>query len=308
MVAAAGYIRQPCIATSRYIVRELIQQADMLHYWPVSSPPTKQEEQPVDLTHVDYQRDDSLAIICLNRPEAGNTLSRQMALDILAAATAARDDEAVRAVVFSARGPMFSFGGDLKEFQLFGTDTGKLATIADRWHEAQHILLTMPKPVVVGVNGIAAGGGVPMTLVGDIVLVDETARYRLAYTAAGLSPDGGSTWLLPRLIGLRRTQELIFENRELSAAEAVDWGLATRTVPEGTALEAAVKAAHTLARGATQAYASARRMLQACFENDFITQTNIETIEIAANLAGQDGQEGIDAFINKRAPQFRGMH
>ena len=262
----------------------------------------------MDLTHVDYQRDQAIAVICLNRPDSGNTLSRQMALDLLSAASEAQNDPQVRAVVFSAHGPMFSFGGDLKEFQHFGTDTEQLTSVADRWHEAQHCLLTMPKPVVVGVNGIAAGGGVPMTLVGDIVLVDETARYRLAYTAAGLSPDGGSTWLLPRLIGLRRTQELIFENRELSATEAVEWGLATRTVPEGTALESAVTLAQGLAKGPTQAFASSRRMLNASFDNDFITQTDMETQEIGANMTGADGQEGLDAFINKRLPTFTGRH
>ena len=138
------------------------------------------------------------------------------------------------------------------------------------------------------------------------VLVDETARYRLAYTAAGLSPDGGSTWLLPRLIGLRRAQELIFENRELSAAEAVEWGLATRTVPEGTALESTIALAQTFAKGPTQAFASSRRMLNGSFENDFITQTDIETREIGANMTGVDGQEGLDAFINKRPPAFTG--
>ncbi|MBP81571.1 MAG: enoyl-CoA hydratase [Acidiferrobacteraceae bacterium] len=263
-------------------------------------------EHHLELTHIDYQRDQAIAVICLNQPEGGNTLSRQMALDLLSATQEAQNDQSVRAVVFSAHGPMFSFGGDLKEFQRFGKNAEELVTVADRWHEAQQSFLTMPKPVVVGVNGMAAGGGVPMTLVGDIVLVDETARYRLAYTAAGLSPDGGSTWLLPRLIGLRRTQELIFENRELSAAEAVEWGLATRTVPQGSALDAAIALAHTFSKGATQAFASSRRMLHASFDNDFMTQTAMETQEIGANMTGSDGQEGLDAFINKRLPEFTG--
>lgn len=260
----------------------------------------------MELTYVDYDRDGSVAMICLNNPEAGNTLSKQMALDLYAAAREAQTDDSIRAVVFSARGPMFSFGGDLKEFKKFGTNPENLITTADRWHDAQYAFLTMPKPVVVGVNGMAAGGGVPMTLVGDIVLVDETARYRLAYTAAGLSPDGGSTWLLPRLIGLRRAQELIMENRELSAAEAVEWGLATRVVPQGTALEAAAALAERFAKGPTQAFASARRLLHESFNNDFMSHTALETKEIGANMTGADGQEGLDAFINKRPPVFTG--
>ena len=169
------------------------------------------------------------------------------------------------------------------------------------------IFLTMPKPVIVAVNGMAAGAGVPISLVGDIIIVDETARFRLAYTAAGLSPDGGSTWLLPRLIGFRRTQELIFENRELSAPEAVEWGLATRTAAQGTALDAAIKQAKAMAEGPTMAYASAKKMLETTFANNFVAQTDIETQEISANMAGHDGKEGIDAFVNKRKPNFKGV-
>jgi len=265
-------------------------------------------EGAVDLETVNYLRDGAVAIIKLNRPQAGNALSAQLATDLKTAASAARDDESVRACVFSAEGNVFSFGGDLKEFRAFEGKPEKLRPIADELHAALDVFLTMPKPVIVAINGMAAGAGVPMSLVGDIVLVDETARFRLAYTAAGLSPDGGSTWILPRLIGLRRTQELVFENRELSAQEAVDWGLVTRTVAEGTALETALKQAQAMAEGPTMAYASARKMLQSTFSNGFIDQTNIETEEIAANMSGHDGREGIDAFVNKRKPEFKGKH
>lgn len=264
-------------------------------------------EKTVNLDTVNYLHDGAVAIIKLNRPQAGNALSAQLATDLLAAASTARDDETVRAVVFSAEGNVFSFGGDLKEFKAFGGQPEKLKPIADELHHALAVFLTMPKPVIVAINGMAAGAGVPMSLVGDIVIVDETARFRLAYTAAGLSPDGGSTWLLPRLIGIRRTQELIFENRELSAQEAVEWGLATRTVAEGTAVDAAIELAQVMASGPTMAFASTRKMLQTTFANDFIAQTDIETQEIAANMAGHDGSEGIDAFVNKRKPEFKGM-
>ena len=260
----------------------------------------------MQLTHVEFEHHGDIAIICLNNPDSGNTLSNKMALDLLSAAQAAEKDDSIRAVVFSARGPMFSFGGNLKEFKTSGTNPQDLTDTADRWHDAQNSFLNMPKPVIVGVNGMAAGGGVPMTLVGDIVLVDETARYRLAYTAAGLSPDGGSTWLLPRLIGMRRTQELLFENRELSASEAVEWGLATRTVPKDTARDAAIELAHQLSKGPTQAFASTRRLLHTSLNNNFLTQTKLETQEIGANMTGIDGQEGLDAFINKRSPVFSG--
>ena len=261
----------------------------------------------MNLETVNYQRDGGVAIIKLNRPQAGNALSAQLASDLLAAASNAAKDDNVRAVVFSAEGDFFCFGGDLKEFKEFGGQPDKLKPIADQLHEAMSVFLTMPKPVIVAVNGMAAGAGVPISLVGDIIIVDETARFRLAYTAAGLSPDGGSTWLLPRLIGFRRTQELIFENRELSAQEAVEWGLATRTAAQGTALDTAIKQAQAMAEGPTMAYASAKKLLETTFANNFVAQTDIETQEIAANMAGHDGKEGIDAFVNKRKPNFKGM-
>ena len=147
----------------------------------------------MNLETVNYQHDGSVAIIKLNRPQAGNSLSTQLASDLLAAASGAGSDNNVRAVVFSAEGDFFCFGGDLKEFKTFGGQPDKLKPIADQLHEAMSIFLTMPKPVIVAVNGMAAGAGVPISLVGDIINVDETARFRLAYTAAGLSPDGGST-------------------------------------------------------------------------------------------------------------------
>ena len=145
-----------------------------------------------------------------------------------------------------------------------------------------------------------------MALIGDIVLVDEKAKFRVAYTAAGLSPDGGSTWLLPRVVGLRRAQDLIFTNQDFSADEAIEWGVGTRVVAAGTVLDEAIALAKRLAMGPTMAYASSRKLLLSTFTNDFATQTDAETTEIAANMSGRDGQEGMDAFINKRRPAFTG--
>ena len=126
----------------------------------------------MDLETVNYLRDGAVAIIKLNRPQAGNSLSAQLATDLKTAASAARDDESVRACVFSAEGNVFSFGGDLKEFRAFEGKPEKLRPIADELHAALDVFLTMPKPVIVAINGMAAGAGVPMSLVGDIVLVD----------------------------------------------------------------------------------------------------------------------------------------
>ena len=124
----------------------------------------------MNLETVNYQHDGGVAIIKLNRPQAGNALSAQLASDLLAAASNAAKDDNVRAVVFSAEGDFFCFGGDLKEFKAFGGQPNKLKPIADQLHEAMSIFLTMPKPVIVAVNGMAAGAGVPISLVGDITV------------------------------------------------------------------------------------------------------------------------------------------
>ena len=144
------------------------------------------------------------------------------------------------------------------------------------------------KPLIVAVNGMAAGAGVPSSLVGNIIIVDETAGSRIAYTAAALSPDGGSTWMLPRLIGFRRTLELKFENRELSEQEAVEWGFAMRLGAKGTARDAATTQAQSIPEGPVMDYASAKKMFETTFTNDCVAQTDIETQESAAKIADHD--------------------
>ena len=258
------------------------------------------------LEKIQLTREGAVATITLNRPEAGNALSHQMASELKQVAESLDQDTSIRAVVMTGAGKHFCFGGDLKEFVEFGPDPKEITKIADQFHAAQHTLLSLAKPLIVAVNGIAAGGGLSMALIGDIVLIDENAGFRVAYTAAGLSPDGGSTWLLPRVVGLRKAQDLIITNQDFSAAEAVAWGVGTRVGAAGTALAEAQALAARLADGPTMAYASSRKLLLATFTNDFIAQTDLETAEIAANMSGHDGQEGMDAFINKRKPVFTG--
>ncbi|MEE2803362.1 MAG: enoyl-CoA hydratase/isomerase family protein [Pseudomonadota bacterium] len=260
----------------------------------------------MELEQIELVRDGAVAVITLNRPQSGNALSSQMALELKRVADTLDHDSEVRAVVLTGAGKHFCFGGDLKEFVQFDADPAKITKTADDFHAAQLTLLGLAKPLIVAVNGVAAGGGLSMALIGDIVLVDEKAKFRVAYTAAGLSPDGGSTWLLPRVVGLRRAQDLIFTNQDFSADEAIEWGVGTRVVAAGTVLDEAIALAKRLAMGPTMAYASSRKLLLSTFTNDFATQTDAETAEIAANMSGRDGQEGMDAFINKRRPAFTG--
>lgn len=251
---------------------------------------------------------DGVAQITLNRPGAANSLNGPMAHDLMMAAIRCDEDPAIRAVLLTGTGKMFCAGGDLKTFSGFGDDMGaRLKEITVYLHAANSRFTRMDAPLVVAVNGIAAGAGLSLAVSGDLVLAARSAMFTSAYTAAGLSPDGSSTYFLPRLIGLRRTQELMLTNRRLTAEEAVEWGLINRAVDDDALMEEAGSLARVLASGATRAYGAVKAMLAESFTNPVETQMEIEARNIAAMATSRDGREGIDAFVNKREPDFRGV-
>jgi len=164
----------------------------------------------------------------------------------------------------------------------------------------------MDAPFIVAVNGAVGGGGMSFVLAADLVLAAESAKFTMAYTRAGLSPDGGSTYFLPRIVGVRRALELALTNRVLSAREAEQWGLVTRIVPDASLATEAQSLAAALARGATRAYGAAKRLLHHSMSESLETQMELEAQAIAEQARGADAREGIAAFIAKRAPQFAG--
>jgi 2-(1,2-epoxy-1,2-dihydrophenyl)acetyl-CoA isomerase len=164
----------------------------------------------------------------------------------------------------------------------------------------------MDAPFVVAVNGAVGGGGMSFVLAADLVLAAESAKFTMAYTRAGLSPDGGSTYFLPRIVGLRRALELALTNRVLTAREAADWGLVTKVVPDAELLTEAEALARQLAAGATRAYGTAKRLLHHSFAESLETQMELEAQAIAAQARGADAREGIAAFIAKRPAKFGG--
>jgi 2-(1,2-epoxy-1,2-dihydrophenyl)acetyl-CoA isomerase len=168
-------------------------------------------------------------------------------------------------------------------------------------------LVRLPVPVVVAVQGVAAGAGVSIACAGDLVLAGESARFTLAYTKAGLVPDGGASYLLPRLVGMRRAQELIFTNRMLSASEAREIGLITRVVPDAELARESEELARTLAQGRTAAFAATKRLLASSTVSSIETQMEAESREIARAAASEDGREGMAAFREKRVPRYKGV-
>jgi len=255
-----------------------------------------------------YQIEGAVARIVLARPQAYNALDATLGRELLEAAVAADEDDAVRAIVVTGAGAAFCAGGDLKFFaeNLDGIGAALKRLIVD-FHGAVSRLVRTPKPVLTAVNGVAAGAGMSLALAGDFVLAAESARFTLAYGAIGASPDGGSTWFLPRLLGQRRAMELYLTNRTLAAREALDWGLVTRVV-EDAQFEAQVQAlAGELAAGPTFACGRAKALFQRSLNETLETQMEYEAQAIAACARSEDFRNAVRAFAEKRPRSpFRG--
>ena len=254
-----------------------------------------------------FEKRDGVARITINRPEEANSIDGPMMKTLFEIAIECSEDAEVRAILLTGTGDFFCAGGDLKFFMKNSGRVGHLLKEGTTYlHTAQALFARMDAPMVVAVNGIAAGGGASLAFSGDIILAAQSASFTMAYTAAGLSPDGGSTYYLPRLIGLRRAQELFLTNRRFSAEEACDWGLVTRVVPDAELMEEAEALVQRFAKGPSQAFGAVKRLLASTFETPMETQLERETRYIAANMSSHDGLEGITAFIEKRAPKFTG--
>lgn len=251
--------------------------------------------------------EDGVARITLERVAAANSIDLSLAQELLQVALRCDHTENVRAVLLTATGSMFCAGGDLRAMAQLGSDLpAGLKELTIYLHAALAQLMRMEKPLITAINGIAAGAGVSLAACGDVVIAAQSATFTMAYTAAGLVPDASSTWILPRLIGLRRTQELVLTNRRLSSQEALDWGLVTRVVADDDLADGSLGVARDLACGPTRSLGIAKRLLTTGFTNPLETQMELEGRGIAEAAATKDGREGIAAFLERRPANFRG--
>lgn len=256
---------------------------------------------------LEFRIEDHVAIITFNRPEAANGIDLTLAQELMSAAIACEDNDEVRAVLLTGNGKMFSAGGDLKSFAEFGEQTSaKIKELMVYMHSAIARFARMDAPLIVAVNGTAAGAGFSMACAGDLVYAAQSAKFTMAYTAAGLSPDGSASYYLPRLVGLRRAQELMFTNRLLSADEAKDWGILTDVTENDALFETAFNTAKKLASGPTLAFGSVKKLLMSSSQESLETQLELEAQGMGAMTRTQDGLEGIQAFCEKRRPVFNG--
>lgn len=254
------------------------------------------------MSFVRYEHADGVARITLADGGNGNPLHLDSVAELHAAVRNAHRDGA-RVVVLSAEGRFFSVGGDLGAFA-GAEDVGAfIDDLAEALHRVVSELVRSDAIVVTVVHGTAAGAGFPLAAVGDIVLAADSAKFSLAYTKVGLSPDGGSS-LLVHTLGLHRTLRLAILGDLLTAQEAYDAGLVARVVPADELAATAEQVVATLAAGSGTANAAAKRLLRDVVAPAPETALRKESLSIRALAGSPDGREGVAAFVEKRAPKF----
>jgi 2-(1,2-epoxy-1,2-dihydrophenyl)acetyl-CoA isomerase len=251
------------------------------------------------------RRQGKILEVTLNRPEAYNALNLDM-MNLLAEALSlgARDDS-IKGVLITGRGKAFCSGGDLKWISQQKDDAGSiLHRLAPQFHLSILEIRRMEKPVIAAINGIAAGGGFSLALACDFRVMGQSAVLRQAYTSSGLSIDGGGSFSLPRLVGLARAMEIMAFDEPISSAQALEWGLVTKVVPDDEVLSEAVAMFTRLSKTSLHSFAWSKKLMATSFNNSLETQLELERQGISACGAHPDGQEGIKAFVEKRKPSF----
>jgi len=253
------------------------------------------------------ERREGVAHLTLNRPDAANGINLRMAEELLHATTGLADDPTVRVVLLTGAGARFCGGGDVKGFATLGDGLGHyLREITVPLHAAVSQLVRLDAPVVASVQGSAAGAGLGLVAAADLVVGAESTKFVMAYTGIGLSPDCGTSWFLPRLVGVKRALELAITNRVLSAAEALDWGIVTAVVPDDELAAAADALVAQLASGPTAAFGAAKRLVHGSLEHTLDQHLALETEAMVRAGSSADGAEGVAAFAEKRPANFRG--
>ncbi|MBB52847.1 MAG: enoyl-CoA hydratase [Magnetovibrio sp.] len=255
----------------------------------------------------------SVCKVVMNRPKSLNALNLELMDTMASVMRDISNDDSIRCVVLSGAGDHFMAGGDIKHF---GTRLGEVSdrtafrheieAMINGFHETVFYMRAMPKPIIASVRGAVAGAGVSIMLACDMVVATESSFYTLAYCNLGTSPDGGSTFSLPRATGMKRAMEIALLGDRFDAATAERWGLVNRVVSDCELDSEAEALAARLAAGPTYAYARTKALMNESLSNTLHQQLNAESAAFADCAVTDDFNEGVTAFNAKRRPKFTG--
>jgi 2-(1,2-epoxy-1,2-dihydrophenyl)acetyl-CoA isomerase len=258
---------------------------------------------------IQFELRDSVAVVTLNRPSALNALNVQMGEELLALLEG-NSGRGVRAMILTGAGRAFCAGGDLREMQKIAEQTGRVEAFFDKpLKMLNRCILTLrgaPFPIVAAVNGPAFGAGCNFALACDLVIAAESARFSESFVNIGLTPDCGGTFLLPKLIGMKRAAQLLMTGEVIGARSALEMGLINAVVEDGTLMDEAFQLASRLATGPTGSIARIKEMLDMSATNDFPSQLEVEHRAQMESGQSADFKEGVAAFMEKRPPRFTG--
>lgn len=266
---------------------------------------------PNDTVRLDIR--DSIATITINRPESLNAINDDVVTALIEITGALRTSTDVRCVVLTGAGDHFMAGGDVKrfkrKFEEFANDDEAEAwftSILSRIHIIVDNMNSLPMPVIAAVKGAVAGAGFSLMLGCDLVIAAEGGIFTLAYCHLGTSPDGGSTWYLPRILGMKHAMEVALLGDRFGPEKALEWGLINKVVPVDT-FDSEVQALATrLAKGPTHAYAETKRLLLDSSNRTVSDQLTAETRSFVSCAMSKDFKKGVNAFVDKQKPAFTG--
>jgi 2-(1,2-epoxy-1,2-dihydrophenyl)acetyl-CoA isomerase len=246
-----------------------------------------------------------IALLMFDRPKAFNAFDLDSITVFADHLINLAADNTVRGIVITGLGKAFCAGGDLKWVSSWPDGpAAAFHNLAARFHQSILEIRRTKKPVIAAINGLAAGGGFSLALACDFRIMASSAVMRQAYTSNGLSIDGGGTFTLSRLVGLAKALEIAAFDQPISAEQALEWGLVTKVVEDGTAHEQAMNLAEDLSRGSLLSFGYSKQLLLDSFNNSFETQLELERAALRSCAAHSEGREGIAAFLEKRKPVF----
>ena len=257
---------------------------------------------------IEYDVDEGVAVMKLNRPDALNSFTAEMHGEVREVLGSAAGNRAVRAVLITGNGRGFCAGQDLNDRAVApGESMPDLGDSVENYYNPLiRRITTMEKPVICAVNGVAAGAGANIALACDIVIAARSASFIESFAKLGLIPDSGGTWHLPRLVGMARAKGLAMLGPKVSAEQALEWGMIWQVVDDEALMDTALGLARQMATQPTRGFAFTKQAFAASAANSLDQQLDLERDLMRAAGRTHDYQEGVKAFLEKRPPEYKG--